>query len=135
MSGLVIDTSAAIAILMGEPGGNVLLGRLASAEPRLMSTGTLVELGLVLEAKIGSGAPGILDRFLRDTGIDVRALERSHVDRALEGWRRFGRGRHAARLNLGDLFAYALAAGTGLPVLCTGDDFAATDVEVIRPAA
>ena len=131
----MVDTSAAIAILMGESGGNELLGKLAEAEPRLMSTGTLIQLGLVLEAKVGPAAGGILERFLRDTGIEVRALDRSDVIRALEGWRRFGRGGHAARLNLGDLFAYALAAGTGLPVLCTGDDFAATDVQVVRPAA
>ena len=77
--------------------------------------------------------PGILERFIRDTGIEVRAVDRSDVDRALEGWRRFGRARHAARLNQGDLFAYALAAGTGYAVLCVGDDFAVTDVEVVRP--
>ena len=51
----------------------------------------------------------------------------------MEGWRRYGRGRHRAALNLGDLFAYAVAVASGHPVLCTGEDFAATDVEVVRP--
>ena len=47
-------------------------------------------------------------------------------------WRRFGRGRHAARLNLGDCFAYALARETGEPLLCKGNDFAATDLALVR---
>lgn len=65
--------------------------------------------------------------------LDLVAVERVHVYRALEGWRRFGRGRHPAALNPGDLFAYALAVTSGYPVLCTGADFGATDVAVARP--
>ena len=48
-------------------------------------------------------------------------------------WHRFGKGNHPAALNYGDCFTYALAARTELPVLCVGDDFARTDLEVIRP--
>jgi ribonuclease VapC len=133
MSGVVVDTSAAMAILRGEAAGEELAARLAEADERLMSTGTLIELGIVLEARIGPAASGIIDRFLRDGGIDLVSVERVHTDRALEGWRRFGRGRHPAALNLGDLFAYALAASRGHPVLCTGRDFTATDVGVVSP--
>jgi hypothetical protein len=43
------------------------------------------------------------------------------------------KGRHPAGLNFGDCFTYALAERTGHPVLCTGDDFAATDITVVRP--
>ncbi|MGH8933461.1 MAG: type II toxin-antitoxin system VapC family toxin, partial [Egibacteraceae bacterium] len=64
----------------------------------------------------------------------VVSVDRDQADRALEGWRRFGKGRHAAGLNFGDCFTYALAAVTGCPVLCVGDDFAATDLDVIRPS-
>jgi ribonuclease VapC len=51
----------------------------------------------------------------------------------MSGWRRYGKGRHPAGLNFGDCFTYALADRTGHPVLCTGDDFASTDITVVRP--
>ena len=131
MSGLVLDTSAVMAILTREPGHEELATNLASAEVRLISAGTLIELGVVLEARVGPAAGGIIERFLRDGDVDVVPVDRSSVDRALEGWRRFGRGRHSAALNLGDLFAYALAASMDEPVLCTGGDFSQTDVAVL----
>ena len=51
-----------------------------------------------------------------------------HVEIACEVFRRFGRGRHPAGLNIGDTFAYALARATGEPLLFKGDDFARTDI-------
>jgi ribonuclease VapC len=132
VTGIVVDTSAAIAILTAEPARDRLLAALAAADERLISAGTLIELGIVLEARIGPAASGLIERFLRDGGLDLVPVDRVHVDRAMEGWRRYGRGRHPAALNLGDLFAYALAVASGHPVLCTGEDFASTDVAV-RP--
>jgi ribonuclease VapC len=120
-----------MAILTGEQGHERLAATLADAERRLISAGTLIELGIVLEARVGPAAGGIIERFLRDGAIEVVPVERSSVDRAVEGWRRFGRGRHPAALNFGDLFAYALAASMDVPVLCTGGDFTQTDVAVI----
>ncbi|MEJ7764460.1 MAG: type II toxin-antitoxin system VapC family toxin [Acidimicrobiales bacterium] len=131
MTGVVVDTSAVVAILLGEPDADDLLSILAAAGPRLLSAATLVELGIVLEARLGSEATGIAGRFVRDSGIDVVALDRPQADRSLEGWRRFGKGRHPAGLNLGDCYAYGLAATTGYPVLCVGSDFARTDVGVL----
>ena len=60
-------------------------------------------------------------------------VDEAQVDRALDGWRRFGKGRHPAALDLGDCFAHALADQKGGTVLCVGADFAATDVAVLRP--
>lgn len=60
-------------------------------------------------------------------------MDAEAADRALGAWRRYGKGGHPAALNFGDCFSYALAERTGLPLLCTGDDFAATDLDVIRP--
>jgi ribonuclease VapC len=62
------------------------------------------------------------------------AVDRPTADLAVDGWRRYGKGRHAAGLNFGDCFAYALATDTGGAVLCTGDDFASTDADVVRPS-
>ena len=42
----------------------------------------------------------------------------------------FGRGRHPALLNFGDCLCYAIAKATGLPLLCTGQDFARTDLPI-----
>lgn len=99
-----------------------------------MSAANRVELGMVIEARLGPAGMDLISRFLRDADIAVVAVDAEAADRALSAWRRYGKGRHRAALNFGDCFAYALAERTGLPLLCTGDDFAATDLEVIPPA-
>lgn len=96
-----------------------------------MSAVTLVELGIVLEARLGPIAATKIDRFLRDARIEVVPVDRAQVDHALEGWRRFGKGNHPAALNLGDCFTYALSSVTARPVLCVGDDFTRTDLDVV----
>lgn len=133
MTALVIDTSAAVAILTDEKGASDLIHELSNASACFMSAATLVELGIVMEARLGPAGAGIVERFLRDSHIDVVSVDRSQVDRALEGWRQFGKGRHQAALNFGDCFSYALAVDTGNPLLCIGDDFPATDLDVVQP--
>jgi ribonuclease VapC len=133
VTALVVDTSAACAVLFGEDGRLTLLSALVTADDRLMSSATSVELAMVVEARLGPSASTIAGRFIEDAAIDVVPFTAVHVARALEGWRRYGKGRHPAGLNMGDLFAYALAVDEGCPVLCVGDDFARTDVAVIRP--
>ncbi len=131
---VVVDTSAAVAVLLSEPGSDDLVGSLEAAAARLMSAATRVELGIVIEARLGAAGVDALSRFLRDAEIEIVVVDSDAADRALSAWRRYGKGRHRAALNFGDCFAYALAERTGLPLLCTGDDFAATDLDVIRPA-
>jgi len=132
VSTLVVDTSAMVAILTGEPGGDWLAAQLAEADERLMSTPTALELGIVLEARSPS-ATGILRRTLRDAEITVMPFDDELAQRALDAWRRFGKGRHPAALNFGDCCSYALAEATGCPILCVGDDFSRTDLAVLRP--
>lgn len=131
--GLVIDTSAIMAVMLREPGSTGLLERLATTSPRLMSAATRVELGIVAEARLGPAAADLVRRLLRDTRIEVVDVDEDAADRAGSAWRRYGVGRHPAALNFGDCFAYALADSTGFPLLCTGDDFAATDLDVLTP--
>jgi ribonuclease VapC len=128
---IVVDTSAAVAILGDESGVDDAIAVMDVAEDRLMSAATLVELGIVMEARLGAAGALAVDRFLRDGEVQVVAVDRQQADRALDGWRRFGKGRHKAALNLGDCFTYALAAEQGLPVLCTGNDFGQTDLAVL----
>lgn len=131
---VIVDTSAAVAVVLSEPGSDDLVCYLDSAATRLMSATSRVELGIVIEARLGPAGADAISRFLRDAGIEVVDVDIDAADRALSAWRRYGVGRHRAALNFGDCFAYALAERTGLPLLCTGDDFAATDLEVIRPS-
>jgi len=133
VTALVVDTSAAVAIVTSEPGAEHLARVLEEADRRMMSAATLVALGIVLEARLGPAGRGIADRFVRDAGLEVMAVDAEAAELAIDGWRRFGRGRHRAALNYGDCFTYGLAIATGSPVLCTGEDFAATDIEVLRP--
>ena len=70
-------------------------------------------------------------RFVRDAQIDLVALDNATAERALEGWRRFGKGRHPAALNYGDCFAYGLSVELDEPILCTADDFPRTDARVL----
>lgn len=135
MTNLVVDTSAAIAILTQEPGATELAQVLEDATRRVMSAGTYVELSIVLEARAGGAARGIVDRFLREARIEIAAVDRDVADRAVDGWRTYGRGRHPAALNYGDCFTYGLAMSLSSPVLCTGRDFAATDVVTVTPAS
>jgi ribonuclease VapC len=93
-----------------------------------MSTATRVELGIVVEARFGAPGRDLVDRFLRDAAVELVDVTAEMAERAISAWRRYGKGRHAAGLNFGDCFAYALAKATGEPLLFKGDDFARTDI-------
>ncbi len=130
MNSVVVDTSAAIAILTGEAQGADIIDVLGRSTRRLMSAASFAELGIVLEARFGPVGGAIADRFVREGSIDVVPVDMDQSEAAIAAWRRFGKGRHPASLNYGDCFTYALAATTGDPVLCTGHDFAQTDLEL-----
>jgi ribonuclease VapC len=130
---LVVDTSAAVAVILGEAGGEELAAHLEDALARLMPAAIRVELGIVIEARLRPAGQDVVDRFLRDAQVDIVPVDADLADRAMSGWRRYGKGRHPAGLNFGGCFTYALADRTGHPVLCTGNDFAATDITVVRP--
>lgn len=132
-AGLVVDTSAAVAVILGQPGGDELARHLEDAVERLMSAAVRVELGIVVEARLWPAGQDVVERFLRDARVDVVPVDGELADRAMSGWRRYGKGRHRAGLNFGDCFTYALAERTGYAVLGTGEDFVATDLSVVRP--
>ncbi|MBB5786537.1 PIN domain-containing protein [Jiangella mangrovi] len=131
---LVVDTSAVVAILTGENGADWLIDTLSATRHRYMASATYLELGIVLETRMGPVATGAAARFVRDSDIELVEVDPVIAERALEGWRLFGKGRHPAALNYGDCFTYGVAAELGIPVLCVGDDFARTHLEVLRPS-
>ncbi|HET8931201.1 MAG TPA: type II toxin-antitoxin system VapC family toxin, partial [Acidimicrobiales bacterium] len=118
---LVVDTSALVAIVRHEAASDWLVEQLDAGDDRVMAAPTFVELGMVLESRAPASV-GIARRAIRDAAIEIVPFDDDLADRAMEGWRRFGKGRHPAALNFGDCHTYALADKLGLPILCTGDD-------------
>lgn len=123
----VVDTSAIVAVLFGEPGSKDIERRLLDS-PCIMSAATRVELGIVVEAKAGPAGAQLLEELLARVAVRIEPVDGGLADEALVCWRRFGKGRHPAGLNYGDTFSYALARRMGLPLLFVGDDFVQTDV-------
>jgi ribonuclease VapC len=131
---MVVDSSAVIAILKQEPGWERLQEALLRAETAVMSAAVVVETSIVIEAASGAAGLRKLDALLEATAIEVVAFEPEQVALARDGFRRFGKGRHPARLNFGDCLSYALAQQRAEPLLFTGEDFGRTDVEAALPA-
>lgn len=126
---MIVDTSALMAILFREDGWTRYAAALGEADVVLLSAVTLVEAGMVAEGRGGSALAAELDALLEESGAEVWPVSRRDAQAARVAWRRFGRGNHPARLNLGDCFAYALAMQTGHDLLFKGEDFALTDVK------
>jgi ribonuclease VapC len=125
---MVIDSSAILAVLLQESHAQRISDAIEIADSRLMSAVNALEAAMVIEARNGVSGAHDLDRLLLDSRVEIVPVTREHVELARGAWRRFGKGRHPARLNLGDCLAYALAKATGEPLLFVGDDFAKTDV-------
>jgi ribonuclease VapC len=125
---LILDTSAVVAVVVQEPGYDGLIGKLASARSVGIGTPTLAETGIVLTARLGRDPRGLLARLLQELEVTPIPFGDPHWRAAVEAYRRFGKGRHAAALNFGDCMSYATARLSGLPLLCTGRDFAKTDL-------
>ena len=125
---MIVDSSAVIALVLREPGWERLLDKLSVEDVCAIGAPTLVETGLVLTAKIGKKASNVLSRFLQETGIAVVPFGEEHWRVAIDAYARFGKGRHAARLNFGDCLTYAVARLAERPLLFVGDDFTRTDL-------
>jgi len=125
---MVIDTSALVAILLGEPDAERFARALGAAPVRLLSAVTRVELSCVIEGRKGETGRTDVELLLRDGGFEVVSVTPQQAEIAVDAFRRFGRGRHRARLNIGDCFSYALAVATDQVLLFKGDDFGHTDI-------
>jgi ribonuclease VapC len=125
---MVLDTSALITLLLDEPDAEAFRAALEDDATRLVSAATLLETALVIEARKGDAGGRELDLLVHKAGAEIVPVDAEQVAEARRAYRRFGRGRHAAGLNFGDVFAYALARTSGEPLLFKGSDFARTDV-------
>ena len=123
---IVVDTSALMAILLDEPEAERCIASLEAQADVLISAGTLAE-ALVVAGRRNLGRE--MTSLVEDLGFEIAAVTASGAAKVAEADARWGKGVHAASLNFGDCFAYALARETGRPLLFVGDDFAQTDVK------
>jgi ribonuclease VapC len=125
---LVADTSAFVAILLKEPDADIYRNTLLSVERVLISAATAVELHIVVTAKLGTDGILNLDRLLSQPLFEIVPVDHQQMTAANLAFERYGKGRHPAKLNYGDLFSYALAKSKDLPLLFKGKDFSRTDI-------
>jgi ribonuclease VapC len=128
---MVLDTSAMLAVLLNEPDADAFRRAIEADSVRLLSAANLVETAIVIEARVGEAGGRELDLLVNKAAIEVVAVDAGQADLARHAYRQFGKGRHAAGLNYGDCFAYALSLSAGEPLLFKGDDFSKTDVIVV----
>jgi ribonuclease VapC len=129
---MIVDSSALIAVLLGEPNAKAITKAMdAAAEDLRLSAVNFVEASVVIETR--KGAPGLLelDLLIEKSGMRIAHVDERMAREARVAYRHYGKGRHPAKLNLGDCFAYALAKTLDEPILCTGHDFAKTDIAVV----
>jgi ribonuclease VapC len=125
---MVIDTSALVAVLTGEPEAEVFEDAINGDGKRLMSAASVLETAIVLESRFGEDGPRELDLLIQRLPIEIVAVDLDQLEWARYAFHTYGRGLHAAGLNFGDCFSYALARTTGEPLLFKGADFLKTDL-------
>jgi ribonuclease VapC len=121
---MIIDTSALVAILAGEPEAPAFMAAIANASAASISAATYLETGIVIDSRNNPALSRAFDDLLVANGISVEPVTPAQAKLAREAYRDFGKGSgHKAGLNFGDCFSYALAADSRRPLLYKGEDF------------
>jgi ribonuclease VapC len=129
---VIIDSSAIIAMINREPESMALERALVTdLEPKIGAP-TRAEAGIVLHARFGMRGRSLFERFLQEWEVVTIPFDHRHAEVAIEAFQRFGKGRHSAKLNLGDCHCYATAKLAREPLLCIGKDFPQTDLELVK---
>ncbi|MDX2178393.1 MAG: type II toxin-antitoxin system VapC family toxin [Bryobacteraceae bacterium] len=127
---MVVDSSALLAILFGEPEKNEFARLIRFDEAPMMSAVNFFEACMASDSRIHTRGDHV-SRLVRELGITLVAFSPDHADRARQAWLRFGKGNHPAKLNMGDCCAYATAMIAREPLLYKGGDFAQTDIAAV----
>ncbi|MDG2533824.1 type II toxin-antitoxin system VapC family toxin [Sphingomonas sp. HITSZ_GF] len=125
---MIVDTSAIMAILLGEAEARSFVEAIVDAERCVISGGSWIELSAVLVRR-NHQLDDQLALLMERGSIEIEPVTEVQARIGHAAYKRYGIGSgHAARLNFGDCFAYALAKATAEPLLYKGDDFAKTDI-------
>lgn len=130
-SRLVVDSSAIVAIVFDESDAAAIRLILENTRRVFMSAASYFEASMVLAGKKGLPAFSVLDGLLRELRVEIAPFDTTQARLARDAFLRYGKGRHAAKLNFGDCMAYALAKSLDVPLLHKGADFAATDLKTV----
>jgi len=126
---MVIDSSALVALLLGEAESAEFTRMIAVSATRRISAASYLETAIVMLRKFGPNARRALDRLIDELTLRIVPVTRDQADLAIVAYEQYGKGRgHSAALNFGDCFSYALAKQTGEPLLFKGADFSRTDL-------
>jgi ribonuclease VapC len=125
---LILDSSAVLAVLFEEEGHERVVETLEEADVVGIGAPTLVETGIVAVKVFDLHGRALVSQFLGRWSVIVVPFGDRHERAALDAFIRYGKGRHSARLNLGDCMSYATASIAGEPLLFVGNDFAQTDL-------
>jgi ribonuclease VapC len=123
---MAVDTSALMAIVLGEPEANSCIDALEAEGDLLISAGTVAE-ALIVSARRHVGEE--MARLIDGLGFEIVSLTPASARRIAHAYATWGRGVHPAALNFGDCFAYEVAKEHACRLLYVGDDFAKTDIE------
>lgn len=125
---MIVDTSSIVAIFLQEQGYEMLEQKLDEAKEIGIGAPTLVECCIVLSARLGKDARGMMSRFLETKNVVIIPFTDSHFGVAVGAWQKYGKGHHSAALNFGDCLTYAIAKLANMPLLYMGNDFSQTDL-------
>ncbi|WBQ14374.1 type II toxin-antitoxin system VapC family toxin [Hyphomonadaceae bacterium BL14] len=117
---IVLDTSALMALLLGEPEANEIAVLLKSEESFKISAGTLAEALIVAWRR---GLSQEMSQLLEGIAVEVETVSATGALAVAKAYSQWGKGVHPAGLNFGDCFSYVTAKGSGSPLLYVGDDF------------
>ena len=129
---MVIDSSIFVAIFLAEETWELLIEEISKAPEKSISAFTYVETAVVIDKKLGEDGVSAFKHFIDEAKINIIEVTADIASEAFLAYRKFGKGNHKAGLNLGDVFSYATAKLTGNPLFFKGDDFALTDIAMIR---
>ena len=126
---MIVDASALIAVVLKEPDWESYEAALVNSAENMMSPVNRMEVFMRLESIGGEWLVQKFDALAAVLRLKTEPIDDFQLDLAQSAFRRFGKGRHKAALNMGDCFAYALARSKGQAILYKGNDFGHTDLE------
>ena len=123
---IVLDSSALLAVALGEEKARVCMARMAAETQLVISAATFAE-ALIVAARRDVGRD--MAELLESLACEIAPVNEATARRVGQAYARWGKGVHPAALNFGDCFAYVAAQERACPLLFVGDDFAKTDVK------